>query len=318
MGAELDTVQGIDPRLTLLSYSGLLSLHSCPRRYQLDKMNEKIVDTTATDENITFTYGHAVGEGVQEFFANKTYEQAVWKMYCKWAVDLFAANDKKGKSFWLAVSAIRKLYAIAEMFSQYEIVHYVDVDGNSKPAVELGFIIECPDGFKFRGFVDVVLKNKDTGEIIVVEVKTTGNRNLHPAQYKNSAQALGYSVVLDSIVPSYSSYKVIYLVYCTTEEEWEQMSFNKTLLQRARWIQQLMLDIEVIKMYAANNYFPQHGESCYDYYRECKYFGNCGLDTKYVTQPLTQAVVTQLRTAQKQFSIKLNIQDLIQSQLSKQ
>lgn len=311
---ELD----IDPRLQFLSYSGLLTLHSCPRKYQLEKMTEKIVDTTATEENITFTYGHAVGEGVQEFFSSATYEQAVWKMFTRWAVDLFAEQEKKGKSFWLAVAAIRKLYAMYELFEQYDVVYYTDVEGKQKPAVELGFIIDCPDGFKFRGFVDVVLRDRDTGEIVVVEVKTTSSRNLNAAQYKNSAQALGYSVILDTVVPGYSSYKVIYLVYCTTEEEWEQMSFTKTLLQRARWIQQLMLDIEMIKLYATNDYFPQHGESCYNYYRECQFFGNCGLETKYITQPLTDDMLVRLAEAQKQFSIKLTIQDLIHSQLNKQ
>lgn len=311
-------METIDPRLQMLSYSSLLTLHSCPRKFQLEKMNEKVVDNTATEQNITFTFGHAVGEGVQAFFAGATYEQAVWVMYLRWAVDLFAEQDKKGKSFWLAVSAIRKLYAMHELFSQYDIVYYTDVDSVSKPAVELGFIIDCPDGFKFRGFVDVVLRDRTTGEIVVVEVKTTSSRNLHAAQYKNSSQALGYSVILDTVVPGYSSYKVIYLVYCTTEEAWEQMAFSKTLLQRARWIQQMMLDIEMIKMYAVNDYFPQHGESCYNFYRECQFFGNCGLDTQYVTQPLTDKVREQLRVAQKEFSIKLSIQDLIQSQLDKQ
>lgn len=310
--------EDIDPRLKYLSYSSLLQLHRCPRRFQLEKLNDRVEDTSPTEENITFTFGHAVGEGVQEFFANSTYEQAIWKMYCRWAVDLFAANEKKGKSFWLAVNAIRKLYAMYELFSQYDLVYYIDENGDSRPAVELGFIIDCPDGFKFRGYVDVVVRDRVTGEIVVIEVKTTSSRSLHPAQYKNSAQALGYSVILDTVVPGYSSYKVIYLVYCTTEGEWEQMAFNKTLLQRARWIQQLMLDIEVIKMYAVNGYFPQYGESCYDFYRECKYFGNCGLETKFVTQPLTDAVQERLVIAQHQFSIKLSIQDLIHSQLNKQ
>lgn len=313
-----NVIQEIDPRLQYLSYSSLLTLHSCPRRFELDKLTERVTDTTPTEENITFTFGHVVGEGVQGFFAGKEYNDVIWQMYLRWAVDLFADNTKQHKSFWYAVQAIRKLYAGWELFEEYEPVYYTNAAGELVPAVELGFLVDCPDGFKYRGFVDVVVRNKYTGEIVVIEVKTTSSRSLNAAQYKNSAQALGYSVILDNIVPGYSSYKVIYLIYCTTEEEWEQMHFSKSLLQRARWIQQMMLDIEIIKMYSVAGYFPQHGESCYDFYRECKYFGNCGLETKFISQPLTAKVLEKLAEAEREFSIKLSIQDLIHSQLSKQ
>lgn len=313
-----NTTDATDQRLKLLSYSSLTTLHSCPRKYQLEKLNEKLDSSAGTDENITFAFGHCVGEGVQEFFSGTSYEQTVWKMYLRWTVDLFAAQEKSNKSFWHAVSAIRQLYAMAEQFSQYDIVYYTGVDGVSRPAVELGFVVVCPDGYKFRGFVDLVLRNRETGEIVVVEVKTTGSSNLNPAKYKNSSQALGYSVVLDSVVHDYSSYKVIYLVFCSSSSEWEQLAFNKTLLQRARWIQQLMLDIEVLKLYEETQYYPQHGESCYNFFKECRFFGNCGLDTKFISLPYTPEVHQKIVESEKQFSISLNIQDLITAQLNKQ
>lgn len=311
--------EGIDPRILNLSYSSILTLHSCPRKLQLERLNDRVKDTTPTDQNITFSFGHAVGEGVQAFFEGATLEQAVWRMMLRWEVDLAAEQEKKRKSIWHAISALQQLYAMREVFSKYELVYYSGAaSGKQLPAVELGFLIDCPDGFKFRGFIDVVVRDTSTGEIVVIEVKTTGSNSIHPAQYKNSAQAMGYSVVLDSVVPGYSSYKVVYLIYCTVAGEWEQMEFPKTLLQRARWIQQLLLDIETIKLYEAAGYYPQHGQSCYDYYRECQFFGNCGLDTKYITVPLTAAVVEQLRVAQQQFSIRLSVADLIQSQIGKQ
>jgi len=76
----------------------------------------------------------------------------------------------------------------------YELVY---VDG--KPAVELGFRVFCLNEFKVRGFIDLVLRDKRDGKLLVFELKTTRFTNVHPAMYKNSGQALGYSLILDYV-----------------------------------------------------------------------------------------------------------------------
>ena len=81
----------MDIRLQHLSYSGLLNLHSCPRRFQLDRLNaEKDSILEDMESSVTFAYGHAVGFGIQLAFENKSEEEIIWQLFLQWEPDLFA------------------------------------------------------------------------------------------------------------------------------------------------------------------------------------------------------------------------------------
>lgn len=305
----------MDLRLKQLSYSSLLTLHGCPRKYQLYKLGSQAEDTDHDgSQSVTFAYGHVVGLGIQLVLQGKTETEILWELFRFWQPDLFAENVKQVKSFWLAIAAVQKFISLRAngLLKDYELVYH---DG--LPAVELGFIIEFPDGFVYRGYVDAVLRNKHTGEILVLEVKTTSATNLNPATYKNSAQAIGYSVVLDVLFPALSSYKVLYLVYKTKGMEYEQLPFTKSYLQRALWIQELLLDIETIKLYEGAGVYPMHGESCYEFYRECEYLNLCTLSTANLTEALTEEGTEKIVEENAKYQIKLKLEDLIQAQLAK-
>lgn len=310
----------LDIRITQLSYSTLGTLHSCPRKFQLYKLQaEKAFDET-DEQSVTFAYGHVVGLGIQLVFEGKPEQEVIWQMFCMWKPELFADNPKQQKSFWLAVTAVQKLIAMrkAGYLRGYELVYTTDPDtGESKPAVELGFSIYLPNGFVYRGYVDAVLRHVETGEVVVLECKTTSAANLNAAMYKNSAQGIGYSVVLDVLFPDLSSYKVIYLVYKTKEREWDQLPFDKSYLQRALWIQELLLDCEIILLYDKVGVYPMRGESCYNFFHECEYYGLCTLATQNLTHELKESDVEKIQKDRDSFAIKLTVQDLIDAQLKK-
>jgi len=297
----------MDTRIQQLSYSSLLTLHSCPRKFQLDKLQAERSQEDI-ESSVTFAFGHLVGHGIQRALEDIPESQIIFELFCMWKPDLWAENTKQVKSFYHAVFAVQKFIAMrqAGYLSNYELVYW-----EGKPATELSFRITLPDGFRYRGFVDVVLKDKDTGEVIVLELKTTASANLNPATYKNSAQAIGYSVVLDVLFPSLSSYQVLYLVYTTKNYEYNPLPFEKSYLQRALWIRELLLDVETIKMYEAAGVYPMHGESCYNFFRECHYYGQCTMATEY----LTSEQDTEPKV--EEFQIELTLQNLIESQLSK-
>lgn len=303
----------IDLRLTQLSYSSLLTLHSCPRKFQLSKLSAKENLPAAGDtSSLTFAYGHAVGTGLQDVLLGKTKQQIYFEMFLSWNVDLAEENIKQNKSFWLAMIAIERFISMREMgfLQDYELLTY-----NGRPAVELGFRIIFPDGFMFRGFVDAVLRHKVTGKIVVLENKTSSSTNLNNATFKNSAQAVGYSVVLSTLFPELTEYSVIYLIYLTKNLEYETLIFEKSLKQRALWIRELLLDVETIKLYNGSGVFPMRGESCYSYYRECEYLGICTLKTENLTAPLdVEAVATKILG--ETFDIELSLMDLLTSQMS--
>lgn len=304
----------IDPRILNLSYSSILSLHACPRKFELYKLQskEEEEESQKRSSSVTFSFGHVVGLGIQLAFQGLTYETALPQLLMAWEADLLEENEKQNKSFWKALVAVQKFYAMmaAGIFDDWELLYW-----KGAPAVELSFRISFPDSFKYRGFVDAVLRNRITGAIRILEVKTTSATYINQAMYKNSAQALGYSVVLDVIAPKNSDYEVMYLPYLTKSQEFEILTFPKTYLQRALWIRELLLDIETIKMYHEAEVFPMRGESCFSFYRECEYLNLCQLSNTHLTKPLTEDSLAAL--AAEEFQIELTLNDLIDAQMRK-
>lgn len=300
----------IDPRILQLSYSSLLTLHTCPRKFQLYRLRTTYRAEEDLKSRITFAFGHVVGEGIQLILQGKSVDEVIWTMFLMWHTPSILDKDEKAhKSFFEAVMAIQRLKSAidAGFLNDYELVEF-----NGKPACELGFAINFPDGFRLRGFVDAVLRHKYSGQIIVLECKTTGSKTLNPATYKNSAQAIGYSIVLDHIYPELSSYEVLYLIYQTSSREFTPIEFTKTYLQRALWLRELLLDIETIKLYENAGVYPMHGENCFDFFRECEYFNSCTLSTQYLTKPCTEAEIDRT-----EYDINITLADLLNSQLEK-
>lgn len=299
----------IDYRIRQLSYSSLLTLHTCPRKFQLYKLRSSHREEERLKQTITFAFGHVVGEAVQLAFNPLITEQEIiFKMFLGWHTDLFAEDSKGSKSFWEAIIALKRFLSMraAGFLEDYELVYY-----KGAPACELSFAIVFPDGFRYRGFVDAVLRSRITGKVIVLECKTTGLKTVNPAMYKNSAQAIGYSIVLDSIFPGLSSYEVLYLVYQTSGKEFNPIPFEKTHLQRALWIRELLLDIDRIKAYEEAAIYPMHGESCYSFFQECEYINSCTMSTQYQTRPCTPE-----EEDKTEYQVVLGLMDLLDTQLS--
>lgn len=300
----------IDYRIRQLSYSSLLTLHTCPRKFELYKKRTEHRTEESETSTITFSFGHVVGEAIQlALTPGVTYEQIVMKMFTTWHADLFSYDELGAKSFWDAMIALKRFISLREagFLSEYELVYH-----EGKPACELSFCINFPDGFRYRGFVDVVLRQCTTGEVLVLELKTTGSKALSPTTYKNSAQAIGYSIVLDAIFDHLSSYRVLYLIYQTHSREYTQIPFTKTYLQRALWIRELLLDIETIKMYEEAGVYPMHGESCYNFFRDCEYLASCTMSNTHITKPCTEA-----NEDKTEYQINLTLADLLNNQLGK-
>jgi len=301
----------MDIRLQQLSYSSRLVLHECPRKFQIQKLNTELEARRDDDDTqLTFQFGHTVGEGIQLLLSGKSLAETIWISFIKWKQDILADDVKRKKSFALAIIALQKFDALqkAGFLKEYELVYYL-----WKPAVELSFRIHLPGGFKYRGFVDVVLRNKETGEVLVLEIKTSSGAVI-ASSYKNSAQAIGYSIILDFLFPKLSSYKVLYLVYKTKELEYEPILYTKSYLQRALWIEELLLEIEQIELYEKRGVFPMHGESCVGkFYKECKYLGICTMSTERLTSPISTMGLAALEA--EKYDAEISLMDLIKTQL---
>lgn len=314
-------IKGIDPRIQLLSNSSRSTLNKCPRKFQLYRLSSEIADLDKGEEaklindyqQLTFDYGTVVGLGIQGILIGKSVDEILLEAFLYWSVDITLRNPRQNKSFWEACLAIQQFRSLLdnEYLGDYELVHY-----QGKPAVELSFQINLPNGFKYRGYIDAVLKHKLTGAVIVLEAKTTSIRNVNPSQYKNSGQALGYSVILDMIFPGMSSYTVLYLVYSTPLKEYVELPFEKSAMQRALWITDLVIDTKKIELYESFGSYPMNGDFCYDFYRDCEYLGLCTLSTERLTKVLTQQILDKIEEREV-YDFTFKLEDLISSQENK-
>lgn len=278
-----------DPRLKLTSYSSGTMLNGCLRKYQLTKLgsNGRSHDPMT---QLTFDFGHAVGEAVVDLLCGQTKEQVLWKLFTTWPNHIFYENEKQKKSLWHAVYAVEAFLAAREggLLEDYELVYLP----NGQPAAEVSFKILFPNGYIERGYIDMILRNKYTGKYCIFDNKTSSGRYMNSDQYTNSPQALGYSVVLAKIDPGLVEvdYTVFYLVWMTFLERWEQFEFPKTNVHRAQWIQKKLWDMgtidRLLEQEGSYGMWPISGEHCTSFGKACKFLHECHRPTESLIQPL--------------------------------
>lgn len=315
----------MDPRTKLLSYSSQNLLQECARKYQLYRGQVVVAeiadgDTDKADlaraDRATFDFGHSVGHGVQYLLLGRSIEEVIWDLFSsKWSQDLFYRDTKRKKSFWLAIIALYKFQSLltSGFLSDYEVMAF-----EGKPAIELGFRIHLPRGYKYRGFVDLVLRHRTTGEVVVLEIKTS-SWNLSHVAFTNSFQAIGYSIVLDKLVPELTGYKVLYLTYKTKDFEWDPVTYPKSYYQRALWLQELLMKTQVLELYDSHDVYPMNGNNCINKFgRECPYLGSCTLATKNLVTPMSDTRWREIQEEEDQtYQFNITYEELVDSQLSK-
>lgn len=301
----------LEPRLARSSYSSSLLFNGCPRKYQLQKLgsNTRAAEDLDWQSTLTFQFGHTVGDSIAEtLIATKTRDQIIFDQFMAWKCDLLEENEKQKKSFFHAMWALSKFWALQDtgFFEDYEVAYY-----EGKPAAELSFKINFPGGHSYRGFVDLVLRHKYTGEYIILELKTNSGNFVNHNQYKNSEQAIGYSVVLDKIEPGLTNYTVEYLVYMTRLQTWESFSYPKTYTQRALWLKDRVWDTQVMDLLVAQEgsygMWPMRGNHCVSYNRECDFLGICHMNTESLIKPLREIDLTE----EKEYQFEFTIEELI-------
>lgn len=305
----------IHPNLKLLSHSSRVLLHKCPRKYQLYKLLEK-----EREDTLDTAFGNAVGAGIQEYMHTGKASAAYIAAFRAWKLDLLEEDQKgKKKTFFHALIAVDKFMVQWNDgdLKDYELV-YVD----DKPAIELGFQIEFDDGFTDRGFLDALLRHRYSNELIVYEGKTTGSWQSSEAEYKNSSQHIGYSVVIDAVAAQIgsseqSSYKVLTNIYKSTAMEWNLLEFTKTYVARALWIRSILLDIKHILEFVEEDYFPMHGESCNDFFKPCQYFDICQMSNKVLLGGKKIEEIPAKVEAEDKYVFKLTLDQLIEAQLAR-
>ena len=299
------------------SYSKLLTLHECPRKFELDMLDKAKpnveVDEFAPQENLDFAFGHAVGSGIQTYAATENLQAAQFAAFLAWRAPWDAEKfDKRGvragKSLNWALYAVEKFQSFwANTFQEWEVLRLP----TGKLGAELEFAVDTGDGFTYVGHIDLVLRHKESGRLAVWEGKTQGGASVDEAVHGNSYQALGYSVVVDALSKQFglpqADYEVYYIVYSSSSKEFTLLPFTKNLTQRAEWLQSILLDHAMINKYFDLGFFPKRGNSCVNKFgRRCHWYGTCGLRNESIfpgVEPAHMESVDELTTLDFKFSL---------------
>ncbi len=297
----------MDSRLKLISNSSVLSVHSCPRRYQLRKLWPEYLGDVSVDT----VYGSMFHTGIQQFLSTGNLQEAMLIAATDWRLELY--EFKKEKSFWHCWNAIEQfafLYPESPL-ADYEILIY-----NGKPAMELGFCISLPDGFYYRGYIDLVMRHRYTGSILVVDLKTSGMNHSNPAKYQNSSQNIAYSVVLDTVAPGLQTFNVMYYEYLTYLNKFVAHDFVIDNLERATWIRDLLMECQIMQFYDNNAEWPKHGESCISYGRSCEFLDNCTMPTAALLGTYKEEADALSIDSKAPYDIYITLEEIINSQIN--
>jgi len=268
------------PGVVDTSFSRLNLLHACPRKFYLaDIRGARSFSPTAHT-----AFGHAFAAGIQEYlrvFDELGHERAKavastaclahWDCY-----NLYEEDKRRIKTYWLAVDAVENW---CENSARYITDRYRIATVLGKPGVELFFYVAIGDSYAYQGHIDLVLEDRVTGELTVLEIKT-GSAAAQRADWGNSSQTIGYHILLQAMgayAETPIAYHVLYLYYDAYGREVSYMPFSRSLAERSEWITSLMQDISMLEMYKTSNVWPKRGSSCREWGRDCEFYGLCDL-----------------------------------------
>lgn len=261
-----------------LSEHAMHILASCERKFQLDRLLRPAVQYDIGAPSVPLVRGAAFGIGVQTYMLTGDMDKAVYE--CWLAYDPEVYDEQKKIYMWRTINNLRCCKDELDKIRQrYKVATFHD-----KPAIELSFRLDIDDKWYYVGYIDMVLYDTVLGIYVVFEIKTTAYKLIDLApMYKNSGQALGYSIVIDQIVgEKQSKYGVVYFV-CRDQQgsnfvpDVYTFPFTKTLLDRLRWFYTVGLDVQRLNTMLANDLFPMRGESCVRFNRVCTHYGTCNL-----------------------------------------
>lgn len=280
------------PGVVNLSYSRLQNFHACPRKFFL---REVVSADAGFSGNVHTAFGSAFGAGVQEVLRSGNLQLGLLAAFASWDVGFSEEDKRSSKNIWTALMGVEKFYN--HIYPELQENGYELATYKGKPGIELFYLIWYGDRYNDQGHIDIVLHNKRTNKLVVLELKSTSKVS-HPADWQNSEQTLGYSVVLDAMareVGASAGWEVEYLIYNPSPKldnpedgfGFTNYTFTKDSMIKTEYLIGRLMDIKSIELMFEHGYFPKRGNACISWNRVCDYFGRCDeLQEQYIHQSL--------------------------------
>lgn len=271
-----------------LSEHAMNVLNTCERKFQLDRM---LILPKQADygDSVPLVRGNAFGIGVQSYVLHGDMDRACYDLWMAYHPEVY--DEQKKIYMWRTINNLRCCKdELDKLRRRYQVAMF-----NGQPAIELSFRLDIDGKWYYVGYIDMVLYDTVLDIYVVFEIKTTAYNliDLKPL-YKNSGQALGYSIVIDQIVgEKQSKYGVVYFV-CRDKQgenfvpDIYTFPFTKTLLDRLRWFYTVGLDVQRLNTMLDNDLFPMRGGACVTFNRVCPHYGTCSLTSSDVPREVVE------------------------------
>lgn len=311
-------------RIRLATNSHLLLLR-CEREFQLIELlqgaeAEDDYSFSLAEESPILTFGHAWGEGVAEYIATGSLDAAIFKAWTSYYPHL--EDEEKGRLEEFCFQGLKvakdKLDGIRE---DWEIPTF-----EGKPARELGFRININKRFYYESAIDAVLQHKREGHLGTLECKHTFHYldDITP-MYKNTSQALVYSIVTDRIAKQLvGQYHLHYFIGQFTKSDGlhlpriQHHRWKKTLLDRLNFFVALGMDVQRLQMMMDTGIFPMRGHSCLRYNRPCQFFGTCHMrsgDTPKTDEYIEKHKSAHVKEVESRVQFVFELDDIVREHL---
>lgn len=260
-----------------LSDSTLSTFYSCEKKFQLTRLC--VVDAEQREQSAAAIRGGAFGVGVQTYLLTGDINLAIFRT---WLAYWPMVEDRPYVSCSRTINNLIVVKPhLDKLLERYEVAYF-----NDKPAIELSFRLnKAGSKWHFVGYIDVVMWDRYEKMYVVFELKTTGYKlhDLEPV-YKNQAQALAYSIIIDKVAGSEQSrYGVVYLVVRDKGKDpvpdVYTFNFAKTLTDRLKWFVAYGLDVQRLEQLEELDLWPMRGKSCVSFNRPCHLYGNCQMES---------------------------------------
>ena len=271
-----------------ISHSGRQMWGTCARKFQLSKTTTYYHREKQTTKALSF--GKAFGTGLQSLLAGDGLDVAMIKSALD--CDISVAFDKDaittGESLAHVHEALMSFYhgQLDALSAEWEVLDLPGLYG-----VELGFAIQYANGSVERGFIDLVLQNKMTKEVVVLEVKTSGAQSVGTdADWMNSPQGMMYVIIVQYLLDRLDVHvnsRVLYIEYNKKHKQYTIFPFEKPAQEQAEFLIALHYDVEYREFLFKTGTPLLKSGKCKSFNRQCDFFGVCDLPI-----PLQYATVT--------------------------
>tara|TARA_R100000234_G_C5000419_1_gene180078 strand:+ start:914 stop:1747 length:834 start_codon:yes stop_codon:yes gene_type:complete len=181
-----------------ISYSQFAKWDKCPYTWKLDYVDKE----TTFYGNIYTLFGTAVHETIQAYlvcYYERTIKQAdnlplrdilQYRMEENYKI----AKEQHGDNFEVTLEEMKEFFndgcKIVDEFLKRKSSHFPKKN-TELVGIEIGLDYELPNNMKFVGYMDVVLHNKQTGRIRIIDIKTaTMGWNKYQKADKNKTNQL--------------------------------------------------------------------------------------------------------------------------------